>query len=282
MKVPPELFPQQGAQAAFFALCAKHGVDPNSVPDAPGRRVPKPRQRPRSPDRKASRDRRRMLGASSVMPPNLRQHYTEGQRAVLCIVAGEVKHHGICDLPIDKIAALAGVGRTTVQTTMHLAKAIGHVAITYRPQRGRKSLPNVVEITSAEWMLWIKCGPGAHRPDTGSKKENTTKIILKDGKERDVREAIELASEIGKIAGYTDASLPPWWSNPQSAVLVDGWRRDLQAVGIGPHWLPPLCRWVVSRRQEREPPRSIAYFAPEVRRMIDRQRRAMQRYQRAA
>lgn len=36
------------------------------------------------------------------MPPNLRHHYTEGQRAVLCIIAGEVKHHGICDLPIDK------------------------------------------------------------------------------------------------------------------------------------------------------------------------------------
>jgi len=31
----------------------------------------------------------------------------EGQRAVLCIVAGEIKHRGLCDLPIDKIAALA-------------------------------------------------------------------------------------------------------------------------------------------------------------------------------
>ena len=54
-----------------------------------------PRQRPRSPDRQASRDRRRRLGGSSALPDTLRHHYTEGQRAVLCIIAGEVKHHGV-------------------------------------------------------------------------------------------------------------------------------------------------------------------------------------------
>jgi hypothetical protein len=123
-----------------------------------------PRQRPRSPDRQASRERRRRLGGSSALPDTLRHHYTEGQRAVLCIVAGEVKHHGICDLPIDKIAALAGVCRTTVQTTMHEARRLGHIKITERPVPGRKSLPNIVEITSAEWRAWIKRGPSAHRP----------------------------------------------------------------------------------------------------------------------
>ena len=123
-----------------------------------------PRQRPRSPDRKASRDRRRLLGGSSVLPANLRHHYTEGQRAVLCIVAGEVKHHGICDLYIDKVAALAGVCRTTVQTTLHEAHRVGHIAITERPQRGRKNLTNIITITSSEWRTWLKRGPSAHRP----------------------------------------------------------------------------------------------------------------------
>jgi hypothetical protein len=111
-----------------------------------------PRQRPRSPDRKASRDRR------------LRHYYTEGQRAVLCIVTGEVKHHGICDLPIDEIAALAGVSRTSVQTTMHEARRLGHIKITERPQRGRKSLTNVVEIILPAWRAWIRRGPSTHRP----------------------------------------------------------------------------------------------------------------------
>jgi hypothetical protein len=122
-----------------------------------------PRQRQRSPDRRASRDRRRMLGGSSALPDNLRHHYTEGQRSVLCIVAGEVKRHGICDLPIDKIAALAGVCRTTVQTAMHEARRLHHIKITERPQPGRKSLPNIVEIVSREWQTWIKRGPSAAR-----------------------------------------------------------------------------------------------------------------------
>jgi hypothetical protein len=119
------------------------------------------RQRQRSPDRKASRDRRRMLGGSSALPDNLRHHYTEGQRSVLCVVAGEIKRHGICDFPIDKIAALAGVCRTTVQTTMHEARRLGLIKIAERPQRGRKSLTNVMEIISPEWRAWMRRGPSA-------------------------------------------------------------------------------------------------------------------------
>jgi hypothetical protein len=122
-----------------------------------------PRQRQRSPDRQASRDRRRMLGGSSALPDNLRHHYTEGQRSVLCIVAGEVKRCGVCDFPIDKIAALAGVCRTTVQTTLHEARRLGHIKITERPQPGRKNLPNLVEIIPPEWRIWIRRGPSAAR-----------------------------------------------------------------------------------------------------------------------
>lgn len=127
-----------------------------------------PRQRPRSPDRQASRDRRRRLGGSSALPDTLRHHYTEGQRAVLCIIAGEVKHHGVCDLPIGRIASLAGVCHTTVQTTLHEARRLGHIKITERPVRGRKNLTNLVHIVSAEWRTWITRGPSAHRP-IGSK-----------------------------------------------------------------------------------------------------------------
>ena len=101
------------------------------------------------------------------MPDKLRVLYTEGQRAVLFVVAGEVKQRGYCDLPIDKIAALAGVSRTTVQTTMHEARRLGHIRITVRPQAGRKNLSNVVEIVSEEWLTWLKRGSSA-RPSIGS------------------------------------------------------------------------------------------------------------------
>ena len=162
--------------ATFLQSCIdrRRPLASNTPRTAPGRSLRKlagrlgtrfkPRQHPRCLDRKASRDRRRMLGGSAVMPPNLRHDYTEGQRAVLSIVAGEVKHHGVCDLPIDKIAALAGVCRTTVQTTLHEARRLFHIRITERPQPGRKSLTNVVEIASREWLMWIKRGPTAHRP----------------------------------------------------------------------------------------------------------------------
>src|SRR5262245_61501649 len=143
------------------------------------------RQHPRSPDRKASRDRRRMLGGSGVMPANLRHYYTEGQRSVLCIIAGEVRQHGLCDLPIDKIAALAGVCRTTVQTTLHEARRLFHIKVIERPQPGRKSLTNVVRVISDEWLMWIKRGPVAHRPSgigsSSVKMVSTTKNVGKEG-----------------------------------------------------------------------------------------------------
>lgn len=125
---------------------------------------PRPsRRRLTDEERTKRRYRKRMLGGSSALPDNLRHHYTEGQRSVLCIVAGEVKRHGICDLCVDKIAALAGVCRTTVQTALHEARRLRHITITERPQRGRKNLPNVVEVVSSEWCAWIKRGPSAAR-----------------------------------------------------------------------------------------------------------------------
>jgi hypothetical protein len=135
----------------------------------------KSRQHPRSPDRKASRDRRRMFGSSSMMPPALRAKFTEGQRAVLAIVHGEIKHHGICDLNYDKIAALAGVCRTTVQTTMHEARRLCLINIAERPRTGMKNLTNVIRIVSLEWLTWLARGPAAHRP--GGIGSNSVKIV---------------------------------------------------------------------------------------------------------
>jgi hypothetical protein len=79
----------------------------------------------------------------------------------MCILAGEIKRHGVCDLPIDKVAALAGVCRTTVQNAMHQARLLGHITIKERPRRGRKSLTNIVRISSLAWLSWIKRAPSA-------------------------------------------------------------------------------------------------------------------------
>lgn len=119
-----------------------------------------PRRKPqRSPDRKASRERQRMLGGAGHLPPQVRQHYTQGERAVLYVIATEVKRSGVCDWPLGKIAAMAGVCRTTAQNAMREAQRHAHIIVEQRPVPGRKNLTNVVKIISREWSAWIKRGP---------------------------------------------------------------------------------------------------------------------------
>jgi len=139
--------------------------------------APRPcRRRLTTEERAKRRDRKRMLGGSSAMPDTMRHHYTEGERAVGCVVAGEVKRVGICELSIDEIADRAGVGRTTVQNWQHEGRRLGHICVKHRPQRGAKSLTNVITIISTEWLTWIKRAPSAARVQT-SKNVNTTKSI---------------------------------------------------------------------------------------------------------
>lgn len=124
------------------------------------------------------------------MPDNMRHHYTEGERAVLCIVAGEVKRQGVCELSIDEIGDRSGVGSTTVQNAMHQARLLGHIEVRERPQTGAKHLTNVVRVVSHEWLTWIKRGKSPARTIGSKSSENvstskTTKInIVVDGANR--------------------------------------------------------------------------------------------------
>jgi hypothetical protein len=239
-----------------------------------------PRQRPRSRNRKASRDRRRMLGGSSALPDNLRHYYTEGQRSVLCIVAGEVKRQGICELAIDRVAALAGVCKTTVQTSMHEARRLGHIAITERPQRGRKSLTNVVRIVAADWLAWVKRAPSAPGliGSNPVKMASTTKNInIDDAAEEEVSpDAIAFAKELTAIAGHEEGKEPRAWQAGNAPLVVQRMLKKLQdhspilikrpAVDI----LRSITVAVAKRRRAvGEPPQSPRYFQTAVNRMVD-------------
>lgn len=116
-----------------------------------------------SPDREASRNRRRILGGSSALPDGLRHHYTEGQRAVLCVIAEQVKRRGTCDLAIDAIAAIAGTCRTLVQNTLRIARDLRHLSVTERPRRGAKHLTHLIKIAAADWLAWVRRAPSAAR-----------------------------------------------------------------------------------------------------------------------
>lgn len=135
-------------------------------------RFPRPRQPaapartpPRSPDRQRSLERRRRIAASGALPPALACRFTVGELAALSVVAREIQRRGRCELPVDAIAAIAGVCRRTVQNATKAAAALGLVVLVERRRRGAPSLSNVISIADAGWRTWLRLagGQGAKR-----------------------------------------------------------------------------------------------------------------------
>ena len=119
-------------------------------------RVPRVR-RSRSPDRQASIERRRRVAASGAVPPELAAQFTQGQVAVLSVVGREAaRGRPVCDWPMDKVAALAGVCRTVVRDALRLAQILGLVRVQERRWRSARSDTNVVTITAKGWWRWLK------------------------------------------------------------------------------------------------------------------------------
>jgi hypothetical protein len=117
------------------------------------------------------------------MPPALACQFTQGELAVMRIVADEVRDRGACTRPIDAIAARAGVGRTTCQNAMRQAVRLGIVKIEERRVTGAKNLPNKITVVSPEWKMWI--ARAARSKAIGFKKASTTEMdFLQKKKER--------------------------------------------------------------------------------------------------
>jgi hypothetical protein len=87
--------------------------------------------------------RRRALAASLHIPPELSAKFTEGEMAVLKVVAHV--RHSACTLTRDTIADLSGTGRGTVKTALRTAKAEGLIEVR---QGSRYNL-------STQWMAWL-------------------------------------------------------------------------------------------------------------------------------
>lgn len=116
------------------------------------------RRKPVAPDRRASLERRRRVALSGAVPCGIAAAFTMAEIAVLSIIAGEVKRRGRCELPIDAIAAMAGVCRTVVQNACREARRLGLISLTERRRRGQKSATNIVEIIGLAWRSWLKLG----------------------------------------------------------------------------------------------------------------------------
>src|SRR5215211_6555033 len=101
-------------------------------------------------------ERRRRWAASGALPPALAARFTLAETAVLAVIAAEALRHGRCTLVIEHIAALAGVGRSTVKRALRAAQGLGLVRIEERRLAAWRNAPNVVTITSREWSSWLR------------------------------------------------------------------------------------------------------------------------------
>ncbi len=133
--------------------------------------------RPRS---DASLERRRRWVASGWLPPTLACRFTQAEAAVLSVIAAEVTKAGRCVLPIGALAALAGVGKTTVRTALHQARTLGLLTVEERRLSAFRSDTNVVRIVSGEWRTWLSLGRGRKAEGGGSRTAVPTSIQLQD------------------------------------------------------------------------------------------------------
>jgi hypothetical protein len=144
-------------EAQSLAELARDRQRPKPPPKPLGPRR-QPRRAPRSPDRQRSLERRRRLSAAGMMPPGLAAQFTVGERAVLYVVAIEVKRRGQCDLYNDQLGGFAGVGNTTARNALRIAKRLGLIDIDHRPIGRRYNDANKVTIISREWIMWLAHG----------------------------------------------------------------------------------------------------------------------------
>jgi hypothetical protein len=105
-------------------------------------------------------ERRRRWAASGRLPPGLAARFTLAEQAVLAVIALEVVERGSCRLAIDHIAALAGVGRSSVKNALREAHGLGLVRIEERRLTGFRNDTNVVTILSPEWTSWLRLRRG--------------------------------------------------------------------------------------------------------------------------
>ena len=95
--------------------------------------------------------RRCDLASSLNFPADLREtfgKFTNGGRAALKIISGEVVRHGACTLTKDAIADLSRVSFTVVKAALRTAKAEGLIAV---ERTGRR---NTITL-SAKWKAWL-------------------------------------------------------------------------------------------------------------------------------
>jgi hypothetical protein len=152
------------AQSLAEAVQARRTAPRYSETSLTPRRSLFPPKRPqRTPDRAASRYRRRSHARARWVPDHLAAGFTDGELAALSIIAQEHAARGRCAFPMAKIAALAGISETTARNAFREAKAQGLITVEERPQHRAPHLPNIIRIVAPAWKTWIERRPATWR-----------------------------------------------------------------------------------------------------------------------
>src|SRR3712207_3067759 len=112
----------------------------DAVPDRKAARATeKPTQRRvgARPRTDASVERRRSLASQGWFPHAIAARFTVGEQAALAVIAQEVARHDACTLFNEKIAALAGVTRSTVKRALRAAQDLGFIRVEERSEERR-------------------------------------------------------------------------------------------------------------------------------------------------
>lgn len=124
----------------------------------------------------ASTARRRRWAASGWLPPALATRFTAAELAALAVVAAEVAQRGDCRMPIERIAAVAGVGRTTTKNAIRAARLLGFLTVEERRLAAWRSDTNIIRIIAPEWVSWLRLAPRGRPPGGGVRSVTTTSI----------------------------------------------------------------------------------------------------------
>jgi hypothetical protein len=132
-------------------------------------RVPGTGSRPKTPE---SLTRRRRVAACGRLPPSLACHFTQGEVAVLSVVASDAMQDGACRACLADIGDRAGVSRSTVKNALRQAKALKLITVEERRLTYWRNLTNIVEIVSPEWQAWNRLAPRARTPKDRSPEDS--------------------------------------------------------------------------------------------------------------
>jgi len=117
----------------------------------------------------ASLERRRRWAASGRLPPAIAARFTAGEQAVLSLIAAETARRKDCRLAIEHMAAVTGVGRSTVKNALREARRLGLLTVEERKVTGWRNDTNIVRIISAEWLSWLRLTRRSPVPWTGQR-----------------------------------------------------------------------------------------------------------------